>query len=76
VLGIGMTPVVIGLTIGLVLVTAATRPVEAMLFSVERFDLVSIGGAAALLFASAFFACYLPARRAMRVDPISALRAE
>ncbi len=76
VLGIGMTPVVIGLTIGLVLVTAATRPVEAMLFSVERFDLVSIGGAAGLLFASAFLACYLPARRAMRVDPISALRAE
>jgi len=76
VLRIGMTPVVVGLTIGLLLVIAAARQVDAMLFSVERFDVISIGGAACVLFASALVACYLPARRAMRVDPVSALRAE
>jgi putative ABC transport system permease protein len=76
VLRIGMTPVLVGLAVGLLLVMAATRPVEAMLFSVERFDAVSIGGAVGVLFASALLACYLPARRAMRVDPVSALRAE
>lgn len=76
VLRIGMAPVLIGLALGLLLVIAATRPIEAMLFSVERFDLVSIGGAGCVLFTSALLACYLPARRAMRIDPVRSLRAE
>jgi putative ABC transport system permease protein len=75
VLRMGMAPVLVGLTLGLLLVIAATRPVQAMLFSVERFDAVSIGGAVGVLFASALLACYLPARRAMSIDPVSALRA-
>ncbi len=76
VLRIGMAPVLAGLTIGLLLVIPATRPLEGMLFSVERFDAASIGAAAGALFASALLACYLPARRAMRADPVAALRAE
>ena len=73
---IGMTPVAIGLTAGLALVVVVTRPLEAMLFSVERLDTAAIGTAVAVLFACALIACYLPARRATRVDPMSALRAE
>jgi ABC-type antimicrobial peptide transport system permease subunit len=76
VLRIGMAPVAIGLTAGLALVAVVTRPLEGMLFSVRRLDATAIGTAVAVLFASALIACYVPARRAMRVDPISALRSE
>jgi putative ABC transport system permease protein len=76
VLRIGMAPVAAGIAAGLLLVTVATRPVEAMLFSVQRFDAPAIAGAAAVLFGCALVACYVPARRAMRLDPASALRAE
>jgi putative ABC transport system permease protein len=76
VLRIGMAPVLAGLAIGLLLVVAATRPVEAMLFSIGRLDAGTIAGAVGVLFMSALLACYLPARRAMRLDPVSALRAE
>jgi putative ABC transport system permease protein len=76
VLRIGMVPVMCGLGIGLLLVAAATRRLEAMLFSVEPFDGPTIAAAAGMLFASALLACYLPARRATRLDPVSALRAE
>ncbi len=76
VLRIGLAPVTAGLAAGLLLVVVATRPIEAMLFSVQRFDPATIGAAAAILFTCALVACYLPARRATRVDPITALRAE
>jgi putative ABC transport system permease protein len=76
VLRIGMTPVAMGLASGLALVAIVTRPLETMLFSVERLDTAAIGTAVAVLFASALLACYVPARRATRVDPMSALRAE
>jgi len=76
VLRIGMLPVVAGLASGLALVTVVTRPLETMLFAVRRLDAVAVGGAAVLLLISALAACYLPARRASRVDPVSALRAE
>ncbi|MGH9345745.1 MAG: ABC transporter permease, partial [Vicinamibacterales bacterium] len=76
VLRIGMAPVAVGLAAGLLLVTVATRPVEAMLFSVRRFDAATIAGAAAVLFVSALVACYVPARRATRVDPVTALRTD
>jgi putative ABC transport system permease protein len=76
VLRIGLTPVVAGLVVGLGLVAIVTRPIEAMLFSVPRLDAATLGGTAALLFVCALLACYLPARRASRVDPVAALRAE
>jgi putative ABC transport system permease protein len=76
VLRIGMAPVMCGLVFGLLLVVALTRPVEAMLFSIERFDAATLAAATLLLLASALLACYLPARRAMRLDPVSALRAD
>jgi putative ABC transport system permease protein len=76
VLRIGMAPVSVGLITGLVLVIFVTRPIEAMLVAVQRLDPLTIAAAASLLFAAALVACYVPARRATRVDPIAALRAE
>jgi putative ABC transport system permease protein len=73
---IGMSPVAAGLLVGVVLVLLVTRPLETLLFSVGPFDGLAIGGALATLCACAIAACYVPARRATRIDPISALRAE
>jgi putative ABC transport system permease protein len=75
VLRIGMLPVAIGLVVGLLAAAMATRLVETMLYSVERFDAATIAGASAVLVVAALCACYLPARRAARVDPVTALRA-
>ena len=76
VLRVGLAPVVVGLAAGLLLTALATRPLEGMLFSVQRLDPPTLAGAAAVLFASAVVACYLPARRAARLDPVAALRAD
>jgi putative ABC transport system permease protein len=73
---IGMSPVVAGVGVGLALVLIVTRPLERMLFAVRPLDVSAIGGAVAVLGGCALVACSLPARRATRVDPMSALRAE
>jgi putative ABC transport system permease protein len=65
-----------GLVAGLLGAWAATRVVEQFLFGVERHDLLTLATVTVLLAALAVLACYLPARRAMRVDPVVALRTE
>jgi putative ABC transport system permease protein len=47
-----------------------------MLYEVSPTDPATLVGVALVLLASAILACYVPARRAMNVDPVSALRAE
>jgi predicted permease len=75
-IGEGMQLVVIGLAIGLIGAATMTRFVRAMLFDVSPFDPVTFAVISATLAAVAFLACYVPARRATRVDPLVALREE
>ncbi len=66
----------VGLALGLVGALAASRGLEHLLFQVSPLDAGILAGAGVLLLAVALAACYLPARRAARVDPLQALRAE
>jgi predicted permease len=75
-IGEGMQLVAIGLAIGLMVAGALTRFVRTLLFDVSPFDPITFAGVSATLAAVAFFACYVPARRATRVDPLVALREE
>jgi putative ABC transport system permease protein len=72
----GMTPVVLGAGAGMVGALAGTRAIGSLLFGVTPLDPVSFAIAPALLATVALLACYLPARRATRVDPLVALRDE
>jgi putative ABC transport system permease protein len=76
VLGQGAKFALIGVAIGLVAALGLTQFLAkySMLYSVSPTDPLAIGAAAALLTVVALGACYIPARRAMRVDPIHALR--
>jgi putative ABC transport system permease protein len=72
----GMLLVFAGLTIGLVAVVGAERGMQSLLYGVGGFDVPAFILALFVLAMVAFIACWLPARRATRVDPIEALRAE
>ena len=74
VLSNGLRLIVAGLAIGLVLSLMLTRFLRTILFGVGATDAITFIGVAILLTAVALLACYIPARRAMRVDPMVALR--
>ena len=65
-----------GVAVGIALALIFTRLLRSLLFGVQPFDPVTFIGVAFLLTLIALAACYLPARRAMRVDPVVALRYE
>jgi putative ABC transport system permease protein len=71
-----LTPVVVGVSLGLAVALAATRLVRSLLIGVEPTDPVSLVGGAAVLTLAALLAAYVPARRATQVDPVQALRSE
>jgi predicted permease len=73
-IGEGMQLVAIGLSIGLIGAVALTRFVRSMLFGISPFDPVTFIAISAALAAVAFLACYVPAQRATRTDPLVALR--
>jgi putative ABC transport system permease protein len=66
----------IGLILGLASSVCLTRLLSSLLFGVTPIDPLTFGGVAVLLAVVALAACYIPARRAMLVDPIIALRYE
>jgi putative ABC transport system permease protein len=74
VVGQGMRLALTGVASGLVLALAATRVVSSLLYGISRTDPAIFAGTAAALLVVALAACYLPARRAARVDPVVSLR--
>ncbi len=76
VVGHGGRTTLIGAAIGLMLAAGLSRVMSFFLFGVNALDPVTFGGAALALAVAALIASYLPARRASRVDPLIALRAD
>jgi ABC-type antimicrobial peptide transport system permease subunit len=72
----GLRLVVIGLPLGLAAALAAVRLLSSYLYGVSATDAATFSATTALLAGVALFACYVPARRAMRIDPVQALRRE
>src|SRR5947199_5985861 len=75
-LGQGLALACIGLALGLAASIAGTRLLKSMLFEVQPNDPATFVAVATLLTVVALLACYMPARRATRVDPMVALRYE
>ena len=76
VIGEGMRLTLVGIALGLAGAVATTRALSRLLFGVEPTDPNIFAGVALLLVVIGFLASYVPARRAMRVDPLTALRME
>ena len=76
ILGQGLRTIFIGVAVGIAASLALTQAVQSLLFGVGATDPLTFGGVTLLLVGAALLACYLPARRATRVDPIVALRSE
>ena len=76
VVGQGLMLALIGVIAGGVAAAALGRFVETQLYTVQAFDVVSFAATAGVMIATAFVASVVPALRALRIDPINALRGE
>jgi ABC-type antimicrobial peptide transport system permease subunit len=71
-----MRPVAIGAAVGILACFGVARLLPVLLFGVGALDPLALGGAAAAVLGAGFLASAIPARRAMRVDPMTTLRYE
>jgi ABC-type antimicrobial peptide transport system permease subunit len=76
VLRAGMRLIVLGMVAGLVASAIVARVLQSQIWGVSPHDPVVLAGVVALVGAAGVAACYLPARRATRLDPVAALRSE
>ncbi|MBI4500692.1 MAG: hypothetical protein HY700_05975 [Gemmatimonadetes bacterium] len=76
VLGQALTVAAIGAAVGLVGALADARLLRSMLFEISPTDPTTLVGVSVLLLSVALVAPYVPARRATKIDPVQALRAE
>ena len=76
IIGQGLRTILTGVAIGVTGSLALTRTVESLLFGVTATDPLTFGSVTLLLVGAGLLACYIPARRATRVDPMIALRHE
>jgi predicted lysophospholipase L1 biosynthesis ABC-type transport system permease subunit len=76
IIGQGMRPPLVGAMIGLTCAMWLTKVMSHLLFDISPTDPITFCGVTAVLAGAALVACWLPARRASRVDPIGALRCE
>lgn len=76
ILGQGLRTILIGIAIGLAGSLLLTRTLQSMLFGVTATDPLTFAGVILILVMTALLACYLPARRAAKIDPMAALRYE
>lgn len=72
----GLSLAAVGLTAGTLIVIALSRLVDTLLYRTSPTDPIVLAAMATTLLATSALACYLPARRAMRIDPMQALRAD
>lgn len=70
-----MATAVAGVVAGLAAALALTRFLQPLLFGIDAIDFPTFGLGAALVFSTAFIAAWIPARRAVRIDPARSLRA-
>jgi ABC-type antimicrobial peptide transport system permease subunit len=76
VVGEGLRLATVGLVVGLLSALASTRLLAGLLYGVSPADPASFVGIGLLVVAIASVACWMPAQRAVRIDPVAALRAE
>jgi predicted permease len=76
VVGVGLRLAVVGVVLGLAIAMATSRVLRSMLYAISPADPLTLGVTALLVVAVAVLASYVPARRALRIDPAEALRAD
>jgi len=76
ILGQGLRTILVGVAMGIAASLILTRTVQSLLFGVTPTDPLTFSSVTLLLVAAALLACYIPARRATKVDPVIALRDE